>query len=48
MRQINEAFGIKPPFETNVIPSNLVSIISCYLKKEEQNNISVSQELCNG
>ncbi|XP_066014912.1 2,3-bisphosphoglycerate-independent phosphoglycerate mutase-like isoform X4 [Pocillopora verrucosa] len=23
MRQINEAFGIKPPFETNVIPSNL-------------------------
>ena len=26
MRQINEAFGIKPPFETDVIPKDLVSI----------------------
>ena len=25
MRQINEAIGIKPPFETDVIPKNLVS-----------------------
>lgn len=25
MREINEAFGIKPPFETDVIPKNLVS-----------------------
>lgn len=27
MREINEAIGIKPPFETDVIPKNLVSII---------------------
>lgn len=27
MRQINEAFGIKPPFETDVIPKNLVSTV---------------------
>ena len=26
MRQINEAFGIKPPFETDVIPKDLVSV----------------------
>ena len=26
MRQINEAFGLKPPFETDVIPKDLVSI----------------------
>ena len=26
MRQINEAIGIKPPFETDVIPKDLVSI----------------------
>ena len=25
MREINEATGIKPPFETAVIPQNLVS-----------------------
>lgn len=25
MRQINEAFGIKPPFETDVIPKSIVS-----------------------
>ena len=28
MRQINEAFGIKPPFETDVIPKDLVSTIN--------------------
>ncbi|XP_066021145.1 2,3-bisphosphoglycerate-independent phosphoglycerate mutase [Pocillopora verrucosa] len=34
MRQINEAFGIKPPFETNVIPSNLHQITMTQYKKE--------------
>ena len=27
MRQINEAIGIKPPFETDVIPKNLVNLV---------------------
>ena len=34
MRQINEAFGIKPPFETDVIPKDLVSI---YMNTETNN-----------
>lgn len=34
MRQINEAFGIKPPFETDVIPKNIHQITMTQYKKE--------------
>ncbi|XP_031567339.1 2,3-bisphosphoglycerate-independent phosphoglycerate mutase-like [Actinia tenebrosa] len=34
MRQINEAIGIKPPFETDVIPKNLHHITMTEYKKE--------------
>lgn len=34
MRQINEAIGIKPPFETDVIPKNLHHITMTQYKKE--------------